>query len=355
MQPDAIRILLLAVLSAAVYTCAFSQIAPIPDSAAPRIVILPFQNLSQEAQARDAVMPLIYESMTELGLRPVSADTVDAALRRFRIRDTGQLGSVHAQGLSSEMGCPWILLGSIDLYSDNLLQAGISARLLDGLSGEILWADSRYKAGDATPSLLRPHPVASVKPLIEEVLQELFISMEQTWEPHPISSQSESVSGRTPSGRILMIPCDNISGSLLADQVANHVMLSLLLQQRFEVIEPGLVNEQTRLLGLMPQGQVDLATLRTLAEFFEANYCLTGTVIRYDPATLSEQGNIPAVEINVRWLDARDGRALRSDYISGSGADYIKIFQWGAIRSPGQLLQRLLAGPVASMSQQLAL
>jgi len=352
---DVLRAFSLAVVLAASHLGACGQTALMPDSAAPRIIILPFQNLSQESQARGAVMPRIYEKIANLGLCPVPADTVDAALRRFRIRDTGQIGSVHAQRLCSENGSQWILLGAIDLYSSELRQAGLSARLLNGLTGEIVWADSRFGAGDATPSLLRPHPDDSVAPIMEKALYSLFISFQQAWQQDRFSSHAEPSSGPSVSGRLLIIPWDNISGALLADQVVNHVALSVLFQHGFDVIEPGLVNEQTRTLGLMPQGQVDLATLKSLADNFAADYCLTGTVLRYELATLSEEGSIPALELNMRWLDARRGRPIWSEHISGSGADYIKIFQWGIIRSPGQLLQRLLAKSVNSMNRKLAL
>jgi len=352
---SALRTLVLVAVLAVSYIGVQGQVVSRPDSAAPRIVILPFQNLSPESQARDAVMPRIYQLVAGLGLCPVSADTVDAALRRFRIRDTGQIGWKHAQGLSSENGSQWIMLGSIDLYSSDLLQAGISARLLNGLTGEIVWADSRYAAANKAPSLLRPNPIDSVGPVLEDVLQSLFVSLEQAWLQNRCSSRTERAAGISVSGRVLIIPWENISGSLLADQIVNHVVLSMLFQHGFDIIEPGLVNEQTRSLGLMPQGQVDLATLKSLADYFAADYCLTGSVIRYELATLSEEGNIPALEISMRWLDARLGRILGSVHIGGSGADFIKIFQLGAIRSPGQLLQRLLAKPVMTISKQLAL
>jgi len=79
----------------------------------------------------------------------------------------------------------------------------------------------------------------------------------------------------------------------------------------------------------MPQGQVDLATLKSLADNFAADYCLTGTVLRYELATLSEEGSIPALELNMRWLDARRGRPIWSEHISGSGADLYQNLSMG--------------------------
>ncbi|HEX7342830.1 MAG TPA: GNA1162 family protein, partial [bacterium] len=238
-----LRACALATLLAATGGCVCAQENSVSDSTALRVIILPFQNLSQEAQAKDQVMPRIYEKVESLGWYPVSAETVDVALRRYRIRDTGQIGWDHAQKLRSENGSPWILLGSIDLYSSDLLQVGISARLLNSLTGDLLWADSRFAAEDETPSLLRSRKIKTAEVLMDDVLKWLFISLRQTWLRGRLAHISESPVRTSMSARILIIPFDNVSGSLHADQMVNHVALSALFQQGFDVVEPGLVNE----------------------------------------------------------------------------------------------------------------
>ena len=340
----------LAAYLAALPLGAFAQIVQPLDSVASRIIILPFQNLSQEPEARKAVMPRLYREVEQRGLRPVPEDSVEAALRRFRIRDTGQLSSDHALKLSTDQGARLILLGAIDLYSRELLQAGLSARLLNGPTAEIFWADSRFAAGNAVVSLLQPNPPDSLELLMQEVLQDLLLSFEQAWRKHQ-SNPGGTFSPDAPRARVFIIPWENSTGSLSADQIVNHVAMSVLYQQGFGVIEPGLINEQTRSRGLMPKGQLNAATLKELADRFAAAYCLTGTLIQNDVAAYSENGNLPVIELNLRLIDARSARQIGSDHIFGSGADYIKIFQWGAIRSPGQLLERLLRRSLTTMSR----
>jgi len=155
----------------------------------------------------------------------------------FAYRDTGQIGSVHAQRLCSENGSQWILLGAIDLYSSELRQAGLSARAVERLTGEIVWAELPiWRRGcdsqpPAAPSrrFRSPHHgrrfTACLSPFSKLGSRTAFLLM-------------QSLRRALGFGRLLIIPWDNISGALLADQVVNHVALSVLFQHGFDVIEP---------------------------------------------------------------------------------------------------------------------
>jgi TolB-like protein len=312
------------------------------DSTAATVAILPFKNLSADVQAKAWVMPAVYDEMGQLGFSPVSADCLDAVLRRHRIRETGQIGWEDAQRLWQGLGARWILLGSIDQFeAKRPIRAGFSMRLLDALTGDVVWADARYATGQDYVHLLGLGAIVQVERLAGLQLQVLLRSLGERLTVNS-STIVSGVQTRDSGRRIFIVPFENTSATSGANLLVDHALVGLLEKRGFNVIEPGLVAEQLRAREVTGVGQIDLQTLKALGEHFVADYCLTGMLSVFVAEVDPDLESAPEIRIEARLLDAESGDLIMADAAQHSGDDYALIFGLGTIHSTGQLVQRCL-------------
>ena len=313
------------------------------------VLALPFRNLTAVAEAKTFVTSAVRQQLESAGFRAAEAESVQHFLRLHRVRNTGQITSSQATELSRTMDTPWILLGSIDVYSQNdNPEVGFSARLLNSLSGEVIWADSRYVSGADYAGVLGLGEIASTERLASLEVHELIQSLRHWWLKHPEKIHAEANSGHDQAS-FMIIPFDNTSASETAGQIADNVLLSLLVQRGFRVIEPGTVKEQMMAVGAAVKGGIDLTTLEILQDRFEADYSITGMLSAYQEAAESEDGESPTVQLDIRLLQAETGKLIRAQRLERTGRDYVKIFQFGLIRNPARLLKIVLEEALDSM------
>ena len=120
-----------------------------------KVCVLPFENISKEADADLKVMEIF---LTELFAAGIFEDIVDpiqanAALLGMRIRKANSLDKETIKALGERLGVQYLILGTVTDFDygknkGSSGQVGLSTRMVDIDTGNILWTGNCYKNGD---------------------------------------------------------------------------------------------------------------------------------------------------------------------------------------------------------------
>ncbi len=120
-----------------------------------KVCVLPFDNISKEQDVNLKVMEIF---LTELFSGGIFEDIVDpiqanAALGGMRIRKPDSLDKETIKALGDRLGVKYLILGSVTDYDygkakDCSAQVGLSVRMIDVDTGNILWTGNGFKNGD---------------------------------------------------------------------------------------------------------------------------------------------------------------------------------------------------------------
>jgi polysaccharide biosynthesis protein PelC len=150
-----------------------------------KVCVLPFDNISKEQDVNLKVMEIF---LTELFSAGIFEDIVDpiqanAALGGMRIRKPDSLDKETIKALGDRLGVQYLILGSVTDYDygkakDSAAQVGISVRMIDVDTGNILWTGNDYKNGDKSMGRIfgftnGPNPSALTKVVCEDIISSL--------------------------------------------------------------------------------------------------------------------------------------------------------------------------------------
>jgi TolB-like protein len=117
-----------------------------------KIAIFEFENLTESNEALAYVMPAVTSLMESRGFALLDEKSLDDFLIEGRVRTTSYISGELAQKMGKELNVTAILLGTVYAFSlDSNPQLGLSARLVDSASGEIIWADYASATGEDIP------------------------------------------------------------------------------------------------------------------------------------------------------------------------------------------------------------
>ncbi|HKQ63184.1 MAG TPA: hypothetical protein VJS92_17990, partial [Candidatus Polarisedimenticolaceae bacterium] len=142
--------------------------------------------------------------------------------------------------------------------------------------------------------------------------------------------------------RVAVLPLRNDSprrgaGELVALEIVRH----LASRGELETIEPGVVREallQSRMIG--SEG-VSTPQLELLGVMLHPDLVVSGTVFEYADGIALDQP--PAVDFITQVFDVRQGRIVWSSLSHNSGADGVRLFDWGRVRTAQGLSSRMVA------------
>ncbi len=165
-----------------------------------RIVILPFENLSNNPEAPRIILELI-KARLENGSRItiVSPEEVEEFLVKRRIRYTGGVTRLNIREMGKLLQADAVLAGSILLYTgwetgnadqaqdSSTVSVGLAARLINTRDGEILWADVVSYAGNDFAGLLDIGAITSADELSRRAVTEFFKDLDNGFTERNIS------------------------------------------------------------------------------------------------------------------------------------------------------------------------
>lgn len=322
------------------------------------LALLPFENVSGSVDSVRLVMPLIERRLREKGYQIAAPEKIELFLSRNRIRNSGMMSRGQLSDLRREFGVDLALLGSVDLYYESAQnpQWGVSSRVVSTREGNILWAESTGRTGGDFTTMLGLGTITSGSELAEKVVEIMFETLPPAGTPFPAPQGSKSwtlpwlgakAGYRSPSldsaprWRAAVATFENFSERRGAGRILADVFTTALFQHgRFQVIDPGEVNEALIALGRTPYGGLDAAALKEFKSRTGIDALFLGTVYRYNEGLKREASSSPDVALDITMLDVENGKILWFAVAERGGDDSQIALDFGVIRSMLRLIRR---------------
>lgn len=343
------------------------------------LALIPFENVSGSVESTRMVMPLIEQGLRRKGYEIVGLEKIEDFLLRNRVRNSGMMSRGQLDALRKEFGVELVLLGSVDLFSESgaASQWCLSARVVSTADGKILWAESTGRTGDDFTGILALGTVTSGTVLAEKVVRILMESLPRQggafnmpqdrpgrrfdWVRasnciaslilcatgsnfHWFLPKANYRSARLDDAsrwRVAVAIFENASERRGAGRIMTDVVTTALFDRgRFEVIDPGELNEKLILLGRTPYGGLDHETLRDLKQRTGLQGVFIGTVYRYNEGLKQEAFTSPEIALDMTMLDAETGNILWFAAADRTGDDTRIALEFGTIRSIVPLIRK---------------
>lgn len=146
------------------------------------------------------------------------------------------------------------------------------------------------------------------------------------------------------SQRILVLPFSNTSDEKYLGEIATQICQEYYFNRGFKLANQGdlriyLQRHHLFLSQLMAEASPQI--FADLARELQITTLLKGTIIsaNYQEA----QGEaLPVISLQLELLNATNGKLIVSTFLTGQGTDYRTLLRFGVIRTPTQLLHRMI-------------
>jgi len=305
-----------------------------------RIVLFPFENLTADSSATSLIMHVVRESLQKKGIDVVDEAETNDFLFKERIRSTGNISAEVLLKAQRKLSADYVLLGTIhNFYVSENPQLGISARLIDPETGDIVWTDYSSHAGEDFVKLFGLGAIRDIDRLSHRVVDRLLGSFNSV---RPKEKES--------TYRIAVMPLKNKGKRAGAGSIAAHMFVfELFKSSRFVPVDYGFIKNATVYLRIWPKGELDYLTIDAVSEYLNVDAILIGTVEAYPDREY--EMITPEVEISARLIDARKKRILWSDSIRMDRDAEIYIFDWGRITTIDKIAQKVASRLVKGMEK----
>ncbi|MBI5903918.1 MAG: hypothetical protein HZB84_10615, partial [Deltaproteobacteria bacterium] len=146
-----------------------------------RVVILPFENFSENTKAVSFVKKAMKEELRKKGLILIAGDDmVEDFLAKRRMRFTNSVTRFAAREMGMVLDADAVMVGSVDIFSEGAggdVRAGITARLVSTIDGGIIWADNIAYTGRDFAGVLGLGAVESIDKLASLVIKDAVKSI----------------------------------------------------------------------------------------------------------------------------------------------------------------------------------
>ena len=131
--------------------------------------------------------------------------------------------------------------------------------------------------------------------------------------------------------------------------VTGAFVASLVKTKKFKVEFPGniksfLVNER-----IIVRTGVDLDTIKRMGRRLGVDAVIMGRIEEFVGMEEKKRGVIPVVSISSRMVDVRTGKILWMAQHRRTGDDYIKVLDFGKVRSVGELTKKVVLEMIKTM------
>ncbi len=306
-----------------------------------KIALFPFENFSDDKDVLKQVIPVLRNRLENKGLEILDDESLNRFLLKERIRYSGYISKDVARKIESELNVKAILTGSVNSFSaaENPI-VGLSARLIDSSSGQILWANHASASGEDFITILGMGKIGSVGKLIPKVADRLLDSFNAELPRKEVES----------TYRIAVMPFQNKGKAKDAGMIATYMALAELFKhRRFVPVEYGDIRKSVVNLSVRRKGELDYRSIDELSKSLDVDGFLVGTVEGYS-AQLDTMSP-PEVVISIRLIDAHKKRILWYDSCQMNGDDGIFIFDWGKLRTVDEVASRVISTLIKKMER----
>lgn len=146
-----------------------------------RVVILPFENFTENSKAVSLVKKTLKEELRKKGLILIAGDDmVEDFLAKRRMRSTNSVTRFAAREMGMVLDADAVMVGSVDIFSEGAggdVRAGITARLVSTIDGSIIWADNIAYTGRDFAGVLGLGAIESLDKLASLVVKDAVKSI----------------------------------------------------------------------------------------------------------------------------------------------------------------------------------
>jgi TolB-like protein len=126
------------------------------------------------------------------------------------------------------------------------------------------------------------------------------------------------------------------------DMVTGAFLAGLVEGRRFQVEFPGNIRSFLVSERIIVRTGLDLDTIKLMGKRLGVDAVVLGQVEEYAGAEEERRGVVPTVSISARMVDAQTGEILWMAQYRRTGDDYIKVLDFGKIRSVGELTNKVV-------------
>ena len=131
--------------------------------------------------------------------------------------------------------------------------------------------------------------------------------------------------------------------------VTGAFVASLVKTKKFNVEFPGNIKSFLVSERIIVRTGVDLDTIRRMGRRLGVDAVIMGRIEEFVGMEEKKRGVIPVVSISSRMVDVRTGKILWMAQHRRTGDDYIKVLDFGKVRSVGELTQKVVLEMIETM------
>lgn len=289
-----------------------------------KILILPFENLSSEAQAFSRLYPLIVKELKKHGFIIYDERETEKIMEDLEIKERGYVLKSQMERLYKDYGVEYLLTGNIFRFSEEQNpKVSLHARIIKLPERRIVWSGYFGKTGDDYETFFGLGKIRDVMVLAERVLSRLFSDL---------NSASLIKKGVVKEEKkIALFPFRNLSQEAWVGKLTTYLLLTKLSQQeKFKVLELGEVIELMRKYAILPLAELNFSQLEEVNFELEADYVILGSVDDF-----WEEGTktyYPEVVVALRYLETEEKKIIFMDDCHFTGISKEGILERGKLR-----------------------
>ncbi|OGR00375.1 MAG: hypothetical protein A2505_08625 [Deltaproteobacteria bacterium RIFOXYD12_FULL_55_16] len=332
-------------------------------ASSPRIAVLPFVNLSAAPAPLKEIRQKLLELLRDQGMNLLEEKELLALMKRHRMRSTAGLTTELGEAFLKEAGVTGVLITQLTQYQTYFPpKFALTSRLVTtGEKPMVGWADSLIMTGDAQRGLLDLKLIRDFNQLYGPGLARLATSLSRSFEEQANGNERKFLNPRSfyrapalaQQDRpltVAILPFINQSQNRFAsDLIALDFLRHLSAENKFQVLDPGLLEEQ--LLGyriIMPYG-TSLDTADMLFNFLDVDLLLAGKILEYEEA--SGVNAVPRVHFTAQIIQRQNHELVWSSISSNYGDEGVYFFDFGLIKTARELASRMVRSTVRQMAQ----
>lgn len=335
---------------------------------APRVVVLPAQDLSGGTAPLEQVDRLVGSLLAHQRVEVVPTAQVLAFLDARRIRHMGGLLPADMQALRGDLQADVVIAVAAELFMpDPPPRVGLAAMAFSCPDGIPVGSAETVLAGEEKPGILGLRQVDDPAVLLERAVGRLVEELTSTglvsgttWEHRrPRGELRPAVTSMLPDAqiperrplRLAVLPFENGAELPSAGEiVAWQVLRALSGREGFQALDPGTVRASLLENRVIQDWGLSLPQADALRVGIDADLLVTGRVVQF-----SDGGpdSTPEVAFSLRVLDVRSRRVLWSSFGSNRGDDGVVLFDAGRYHSAHALSRDMAEAAVAAFLRDL--
>ncbi len=311
------------------------------------VALFPVENLTSGSIPAAEVRQFLIDQFAAEGVRVLDDEALDEFMARHHVRYDAGIDGATAVLLRQETGVDGVVIASVEL-SNHIAPAKVAlfVRLVSiKTAPEVVWAEDIGMAGDDAPGLFDLGVANDYQAVLTRAFDRLGSSLIPYLRTGRIDTKLKPASTFRPKSHyrnltiepdrpysVAVVPFFSLSPRRNAgDILALHFLRHLSGFQQFRVIDPGVARRQLLDARIIMDGGLSISDAETVAALIEADFVLTGRVLRYED--YDGPAGRTAVEFSAVLIERKSRRVVWSSRSDNEGSDGVGLFERGTSKT----------------------